>query len=142
MADEDNSVLTDHEEYIGVDPIYRNAAEDVQTPDSGDGDPEQLDGESDEAFEARKQALADAAEVSDRVKENEEALKSGVNMFGSGYDAEHPHDQVTPADTAVAQQRAVQDAQVAQANEFLNKQKSAGKQSAPKAAPKDEAPKE
>jgi hypothetical protein len=102
--DEDNSVLTAHEGYIGADPIYRNAADVTQEPQEIEGDPEAgvLDADL-------------ATELVDRVKENEEHNQRGVNQWGSGYNVEHPTEQVTANDKILARQREMQDAQLAAA---------------------------
>jgi hypothetical protein len=95
--EEDNSVLEDHESYVGVDPIYQNAADVALTPMDGDEDDEVLD----------------------RVKELEEQRKVGVNKWGSGTDAPHPTEAETPNSKLVKEQQTLRAAEVARAEQTL-----------------------
>jgi hypothetical protein len=111
--EEDNSVLTDNENYIGTDPIYQNAA-DVQEPLElkGDEDAGVLDADL-------------ATELVDRVKENEKQLKEAdVNFRGSSYAVDHPTEAVSRSDQLLKDQQTITRAEALKAEKFLEENQS------------------
>lgn len=95
--DDDNSLDVDNEAYIGVDPMYRNHANDTDAPGIAKG----------------KEGAVER-EAKEREKEREEKAAK-VGFRGYEPNTPHPSEAKQPAGETIDRNRAIQDAQVAAA---------------------------